>query len=122
MAEGQYLGRKATFIYTADNDKKYLLTLDDTLGSLPQCGLVRATSTNAADLADVPKLLRPRYVLWQGICDGRIVRKTLICNRDAPAYASSTSTSFNISDSTEGATTGKVGEKQTFRKIPTAVS
>lgn len=117
MAEGQYLGQRNKFIYQDDNDNSYLIVLDETLGSLTETGLTLATTANATGLTELPKSLKPRYVNWQGICDGNLVRKRLVCSRTSTVYSAGVSTSFDIDGSTGGAVTSRVGEKQLFLKL-----
>lgn len=117
MPEGQYSGIKKVYQYTADNtDDKYLLTLDETLGSISGCDLVEATSATVG--TPPPSRFKPRIVYWQGVLDGRIVRKALVCNTSGDLYAS-TSKALTI-DGVAGSTTGRRGEQMTFPRIPAA--
>lgn len=122
MAQGQYLGKRGKFIYKDDSETSWLLVLDETLGSIAELGLEAANKTNAAGVVQLPPTIKPRYVNWQGVCDGEIVRKRLVCNRDSLAFDADSSTSFEISGSTEGGTTSRIGERQTFLRLPEATA
>ena len=116
MPEGQFTGVRATYEYTADSGTVYLITLDTTLGGLSETGLVPATSATLG--VEKPQSLNLRGVYWQGVLDGRVVRKRLVCNTSGSIYAD-TSQSLTI-DGVAGFTTGRVGEKFTFRRLPAA--
>jgi hypothetical protein len=120
MAEGQYTGKTAVYVYKDDNDVNYLIRLDKTLGDLTQCGLVAATDANLS-LPTLPKRFQVRRVMWQGKVSGILKSKRLTCSRTSTAYAAAGSTKFEIDGSTEGSTTGRVGEKKTYLRIPVAV-
>ena len=47
MAEGQFLGPRAAYLYVSDSGEQFVVRLDATLGDLPGIGLVRATTGNA---------------------------------------------------------------------------
>jgi len=116
MAEGSYLGSKGIYLYEDDNAVSYLVRRDDTLASVPEAGLTPAAD---ADLTkpELPKRLKMRYVNWTGKCDGVEVSKILYCNIDSPAYAALGATTFNIDGSTDGSSTGRVGEKKSFLRL-----
>lgn len=116
MPEGQFLGERAVYIYTADDDEEYLIRTDKTLGDLTGTGLVAATSSTTA--GTLPSGIKPRVVFWQGELDDRIVRKELVCNRNGTLLTANKSTSLTI-DGVQGATTGRRGEKQSFLRLPT---
>ena len=122
MPEGQYSGERAIYVYKSDVGVEYLLTLDETLGGITECGLKKATKAQAESLTEAPRRLQPRYVLWQGKVGGRTVRKSLVCNPDSTAYQTASSQSFDIDGSTDGGTTGRVGEKLTFLKVKEVTS
>lgn len=119
MPEGQYSGRRAVYVYKSDTGGNFLITLDETLGDIDELNLDKATATQAAAMGERPYRLRPRYVLWQGEVGGKQVRKRLICNNDSTAYQTASSTNFDIDGSTNGATTGRIGEKLTFLRVTT---
>ena len=116
MAEGSYQGSRGIYLYNDDTGVTYLVRRDDTLAAIPEAGLAPATDADL-DKPEIPARLKMRYVLWEGVCDGKPVKKKLYCNRLSPAYAAVGSTAFNIDGSTEGATTGRVGEKKTFLRL-----
>ena len=76
MAEGQFTGSKAVYVYTDDSDVQYLIRMDATLGAIPELGMIPAVD---ADLSKptLPKGFSTRKVLWEGLCDGIKRRKTL---------------------------------------------
>lgn len=121
MAEGQFLGSKSVYVYTDDSDVEYLIRMDITLASLTQLGMVPAVD---ADLGKptLPKGFSTRKVLWEGICDGVKRRKTLTANKTAEAYLATGSTAFDIGGSTQGATTGRVGEKKSYLRLSSSVA
>lgn len=116
MAEGSYTGTKGIYLYEDDNAVSYLVRRDNTLAAVPEAGLTAAAD---ADLTkpELPSRLQMRYVNWTGTCDGREVSKKLYCNIDSPAYAAAGATPFNIDGSTDGSTTGRVGEKKSFLRL-----
>lgn len=116
MPEGQFTGTRATYEYVADDGSLYLISLDETLGGLTGTGLDLANDTTTG--TELPKRFVPRVVYWQGDLDGRIVRKALVCNTDGALYGAK-STALTI-DGVDGSTTGRRGEKFTFRKLPPA--
>lgn len=117
MPEGQYSGRRAVYLYDNDQGTDYLITLDETNGDLTELGLVKGTPTNVIGVPSLPSRLKPRYVLWKGTVGGRDVAKRLVCSRASTAFSSVGSTAFDIDGSTGGATTGRVGEKETFLRV-----
>lgn len=114
MPEGQFLGARAAYEYISDNGNTYLLTLDATLGGITGCDLTAATTATMATTA--PKGLRPRVIYWQGVLNGNIVRKKLVCNASGSLY-SDTSQALTI-DGVAGSTTGRRGEKSSFIRLP----
>lgn len=116
MAEGQFLGSKSVYVYTDDSGVGYLVRMDSTLGSIPELGMVPAVD---ADLTKptLPKGFSTRKVLWEGTCEGTKRRKTLTANNTSTAYLAPGSTAFDISGSTDGATTGRVGEKKSYLRL-----
>lgn len=116
MPEGQFSGVRATYEYESDNGTKYLISLDATLGNLAGTGLGLADSNTTA--SELPARFVPRVVFWQGTLDNRVVRKSLVCNPDGALYGAKSS-SLTI-DGVQGVTTGRRGEKFTFRKLPPA--
>lgn len=115
MPEGQYSGTKCTYEYVSDISAKYLIVLDETLGSLVGNGLILATETTTGTPA--PRRFEPRTVFWTGIINGRNVRKQVICGTpDADYYATDVSQTLEI-DGVVGRTTGRRGEKLTFVNI-----
>ena len=121
MAEGQFLGSKGVYVYTDDSGVQYLIRMDKTLAAIPALGMQAAVD---ADLTKptLPKGFSTRKVLWEGLCDGIKRRKTLTANNTSTAYLAPGSTQFDISDSTQGATTGRVGEKKSYLRLDTATS
>jgi len=121
MAEGQFLGTKSVYVYTDDSDVQYLVRMDSTLGALPELGMQAAVD---ADLTKptLPKGFSTRKVLWEGLCEGVKRRKTLTANKTSSAYLAAGSTAFDISGSTNGATTGRVGEKKSYLRLPAPVA
>lgn len=122
MAEGQYTGSRATYLYQNDSlDKTYLITADRTLASLPGTGLVEATPATAATAVPLPKRYKLRCVYWQGVlgagAEARIVKKRVVCGTpDALIYDADISQSLTI-DGVVGSTTGRRGEQMTFPRI-----
>lgn len=116
MAEGSFLGKKGIYLYEDDSGVSYLVRRDNTLANIPEAGLAPAAD---ADLGkpELPKRLKMRYVNWSGLCDGEPVSKVLYCNIDSPAYVAVGASVFNIDGSTEGSTTGRVGEKKSFLRL-----
>lgn len=115
MAESQFTGSRAVYEYTADSGTVYLLTLDETLGGITGTGLTRATTGTTG--INAPKRFEPRVVFWQGVLNGRIVRKSIVCNSSGTLY-NDVSTALTI-DEVDGSTTGRRGEKFTFVRLPT---
>lgn len=116
MPEGQFLGERKVYVYTADDDEQYLIRTDGTLGDIAGTGLVAATSGTTA--GTLPSGIKPRVVFWQGELNDKIVRKQLVCNRNGTLLTANKSTALEI-DGVQGATTGRRGEKQTFLRLPT---
>ena len=116
MPEGQFSGQRAAYEYVSDDGSKYLLTLDVTLGGIGATGLTAASSGSTA--VAKPDRFTPRVVFWQGILNGRTVRKELVCDADGTIYTNN-SQALTI-DGVAGTTTGRRGEKLTFVRLPTA--
>ena len=116
MAEGQFLGDKQIYVYVDDTGVEYLVKLDKTLGDIPQLGMQVAVS---ADLGKptLPTGFKMRRILWSGLCEGKNRSKRLVCSQASDAYSAVGSLEFNISDSTNGATTGRTGEKKTYIRL-----
>ena len=108
MAEGQYLGEKAKYVYTCDDgETQYVLTLDTTL-AMGNSGLASAEAGGGGEAA--PKRFVPRTVHWQGTLQGRKVRKKLIAGTiNSELYNPNASQAITI-DGVAGTTTGKRGE------------
>lgn len=120
MPEGQFSGIRKSYEYTSDLGIKYLLTLDETLGSIAGTGLTEATTETTADNA--PGRFEPRVVYWQGTLGTRTVRKQIVCGTsDGTLYNSNKSQALTI-DGTAGVTTGRKGEKISFLKLSTPVA
>lgn len=111
MPEGQFIGRKSKFIYTSDTNVDYKITLDRTLGTIANTGLTEDAAGTAV-APPPPKRFKPRVLYWQGVLDGRIVRKALVVNR-AALYNAPGSQEITI-DGVVGRTTGRRGEALTF--------
>lgn len=121
MAAGQYLGRRGVFLYDGDDGNNYLISLDATLGNIAEVGLTEVDATSGAGIPKLPKDIQPRYVNWQGVCDGATVRKRLVCGQASTAYSAGTTTAFDIGGSTGGSTTSRVGERETFLRLPATI-
>lgn len=116
MAEGQYSGKTAIYVYKSDDGTEYLVRLDKTLGDLSQLGMQKAVQSDLTK-PTLPKNFTPRKVLWEGEVGGEVKTKRLTANPEATAYKAKGSTKFEIDGSTKGGTTGRVGEKQTFLRL-----
>lgn len=116
MAEGQFLGPRAAYLYVSDSGEQFVVRLDATLGDLPGIGLVRATTGNAGGATGKPVGMELRGVHWQGELNGRVVRKFLVCAATGAYYEGNVSQSVTI-DGVAGVTTGKRGERQSFIKL-----
>lgn len=113
MPEGQYLGPKASYIYTSDNGTQFVLLRDTNLALSALTGLELYTegSTFAFSL---PRKFRPRGVYWVGFVGQRAVRKFIICGTlDATIYATDTSQPLTI-DGVAGFTTSRYGEQYQY--------
>jgi hypothetical protein len=120
MAEGQYTGVRATYIYETDDGRKILISTDKTLGDIPNNGLIAATTGNSGEAGAKPSRFEPRVVFWQGTGENIGKKKRIICGDvTASLYASSISQALTI-DGIAGVTTGKRGEKLTFLKLAAA--
>lgn len=118
MPEGQFSGIRKSYIYVADNDENYLVTLDATLGDLAGTGLVAANTGNAAGLSDPPGRFKLRGVHWQGVIAGRIARKFIVCNNgDGATLYTGGAVALTV-DGVAGSVTGRRGEAQSYSKLP----
>lgn len=120
MPEGQYLGQKASYIYTTDNGTQFVLLRDTTLvfGELTGLELYTEGSTFAYS---IPRKFRPRGVYWLGFSGQRAVRKYVICGTlDATLYASDTSQPLTI-DGIAGFTTSRYGEQYQYIRKSAAI-
>ena len=109
--DGQRLGKKDRYTYTADDGQKFALKLDITLATAGAQGL--ASTTTADGTTNKPTNFTPRGVHWQAIVDGAPVRKFLVCNADSALYTATTQTEVTV-DGLVGRTTGRRGEKLTY--------
>lgn len=121
MPEGQFLGSKGVYVYTDDSGVGYLIRMDKTLAAIPELGMVQAVDGDLTK-PTLPKGFSTRKVLWEGLCEGIKRRKTLTANNTSTAYLAAGSTQFDISGSTQGATTGRVGEKKSYLRLDTATA
>lgn len=111
MAEGQFLGQKATYIYVTDSNDEYVITRDNDLSLASITGLVLYTE-GAPDLDTLPRGIKPRGVHWVAVVNNRFVRKFLICGtQDATLYLLKGSAPVTI-DGVKGFTTGRRGEQK----------
>lgn len=120
MPEGQFSGIRKSYIYVADDDENYLVTLDATLGDLAGTGLVAATSANGTGLSDVPKRFKLRGVFWQGVIGSRVVRKFIVTNTGETATLYTGGATALTIDGVAGFLTGRRGEAQTYSRLPAA--
>lgn len=120
MPEGQFSGIRKSYIYVADNDENYLITLDATLGDLAGTGLVAATTVNAAGLSDPPKRFKLRGVHWQGIIGSRVVRKFIVTNTGETATLYTSGAAALTIDGVAGSLTGRRGEAESYSRLPSA--
>lgn len=109
MPEGQYTGEKACYVYVTDTNDNFIVLTDKTLGDLPEAGLTPFTNQDAVN---PPRRFEYRRVFWQGVLDGRTVRKSLIVNT-AGALWDDSSNQVTI-DGVDGSTTGRKGERLTY--------
>jgi hypothetical protein len=117
MPEGQYSGQRSSYLYTTDFGDVYILSKDVTLANLEGAGLTPATQANAGNANPTPKRFFPRGVYWQGVLDGRIVRKFIVCgSTTADLYQAGISQDLTI-DGVVGSTTGRRGEQQTYVRL-----
>lgn len=117
MAVAQNLGPRKNYEYESDDGEIYVITLDGTLGDLTAVDCDEYTTSSTATAQ--PKGLKPRIVYWES-ADGVHRKRLTCCKVGATAYESSVSTSFAI-DGDNGNTTGRVGEKLTFKKATVAI-
>lgn len=119
MAEGQFTGRKRAYVYISDTNDTYIIRRDATLGDLAGADLELATTS--ADGVNKPTSFSPRGVHWEGILNGRVVRKFLICNRTGEFYQLNQSVALTIDD-VPGFITGRKGEVASFIKVEPPVA
>lgn len=119
MAEGQYLGPKASYIYTSDNGTQFVLLRDNDL-SLPELTGLELYTEGSTFAYSLPRRFRPRGVYWLGFVGQRAVRKFIICGSlDATLYATDSSVPLTI-NGVAGFTTSRYGEQyQYVRKSAT---
>lgn len=119
MAEGQFLGKRAYYLYVSDVGEVYLILMDQTMGQIAGSGLTLATRINAGNAVRPPRGFKPRGVHWQGELNGRAVRKFIVCNggSDDALYSSGTSVGLTI-DGVAGTTTGRRGEQVRYANLP----
>lgn len=114
MTEGTRLGKRASYVYAADDGQLFILALDATLGDLPGTGLTRYDGTQA-NVCKKPVGFKPRYVRWRAVlADGSTINKEIICNDLAGGYYQSFATVQIPIGSDTGETTGRVGEKYSY--------
>ena len=114
MAEGQFSGRKRAYVYVSDANDTYIIRRDATLGDLAGADLEPATTS--ADGTSKPTNFKMRGVHWEGILNGRVVRKFLICNRTGEFYQLNQSVALTI-DGVPGFITGRRGEVASFIRV-----
>ena len=113
MAEGQYLGQKASYIYRTDNGTPFVILRDTTL-SLPILTGLELYVQGSEFAYTLPKKFRCRGVYWLGFVGIRAVRKFIICGSpDATLYASDASLPVTI-DGVTGFTTSRYGEQYQY--------
>ena len=120
MPEGQFLGKKGSYLYATDSGIIYVIQRDQTLATLPGTDFTPATDA-ASLLSPTPKRFQARGVHWQGVLgdgvNGRIVRKFIICfTPTSTLYASDVSQNLTV-DGVLGFTTGKRGEQLSFARL-----
>jgi hypothetical protein len=123
MPEGQFLGKKGSYLYSTDSGIVYVIQRDQTLATLPGTDFTPATDA-AQLLSPTPRRFGARGVHWQGELGSgvnlRIVRKFIICfTPTATLYASDVSQTLTI-DGVAGFTTGKRGETLSFARLAIA--
>lgn len=114
MPEGQFTGARAVYEYISDNAAVYLLQMDETIGSLSELGLTKATTDTTGIPA--PKRFKPRGVYWQGELDSKVRRKFLVCSSTSSLFQSDNSSELTI-DGVQGSTTGRTGESLSFLRL-----
>lgn len=117
MPEGQFSGSRTTYEYISDAGTTYLLKLDTTLGGLAGTGLTVATTGTAG--VNKPLNFKPRVVYWQGVLNGNVVRKSLVCSASSTLYESNVPVALTI-DGVAGSTTGRRGEQLSFASLAAA--
>lgn len=117
MPIGQFTGSRQTYIYVADDNNSYLLTMDETLGSIDGSGNTVATVANSADASNRPVRFEPRGVHWQATAAPIGARKFIVCgDRTDDLYTAETSQAVTI-DGVAGVTTGRRGEQFTYARL-----
>jgi len=111
MPEGQFLGSRKAYTYTKDDGSDIVICIDATLGDVSGNGL--SALTTAANLPGKPQRFTPRVVFWQGVLNGKVKRKQIVCNAGAALYTNAGSSNLTV-DGVAGVTTGRRGEKQSF--------
>lgn len=111
----QFLGDRATYIYTDDAGQEYYTYRDASLHE--QAGTL-STEYNDEDIPGLPRNLEPRVVFWQDE-DGR--RKTIPCDADFDGYTSNQKTSLEI-DGFSGQIVGRRGEKYNYAGLASETS
>lgn len=120
MPEGQFLGRKDSYLYVSDDNKSYIIRRDVTLATIDGTDLVVATVQNSGDGQNAPKRFQPRGVHWQATAAPVGARKFLICgSRQAALYVASASQPVTI-DGVAGVTTGRRGETYSYPGLTNA--
>lgn len=120
MAEGQFTGQRSGYLYTDDAGREYLLQLDNTLATVANNGLVRATTANSGSAENKPIRFQPRGVHWESTVAATPGRKFLICGTAlATLYASNVPVTITI-DGVAGVTTGRKGERYSYLNLPSS--
>lgn len=114
MAEGQFTGSRAKYVYTNDSGDNVILTLDTTLAALSTT-LTAFDPANPGTATAAPKRFKPRGVYWKGTGAGFVgKRKFIVCGDPTDnLYDTSVGASLTV-DGVAGVTTGRRGETLTF--------
>lgn len=113
MPEGQFLGPKASYVYTSDNGTQFVVLRDNDLAFPALTGLELYTQDSGFAFS-LPRRFRPRGVYWLGFNGTRAVRKFIICGSlDATLYATDNSQPLTI-DGIAGFTTSRYGEQYQY--------
>lgn len=115
MGEGQFSGTRSDYVYTTDTGAKYVIEMDDTLGTQPNNGLTVFDPANPGTATPKPNKFNLRGVYWQGTAAGyEGKRKFLVCGTlAATLYASNLRQTVSV-DGVAGVTTGRKGESMSF--------